>query len=211
LGPIFNLRLAVSAARKDTIIDHVGASIRHEDFATHEFAWAGMRETFSEIKDLSGNMQFVERDYRPIALVLSRFGLIERHFRFQMPSFHLKGKELLRKAADHQAYLKSTKPDYHEDLLNSKEVHDVLEFCEQFFFWKSGRYTVEFSIKSPSKTFLTKSSYVFELKPYEVEDLKKNLPLLKVEASNRVRSDLQEFKREELIWRWISTPLERIE
>lgn len=157
-GPIFNLRLAVSAARKDTIIDHVGASIKHEDGATHEFAWAGMRETFSEIKDLSGNMQFVERDYSPIALVLSRFGVIERFFRFQVPSFHSQLKAVLRVAADHQAYLKSMKPDYHEDLLNSKEVHDVLACYEQFFFWKSGRYTVEFSVKSPGKVILAKSA-----------------------------------------------------
>jgi hypothetical protein len=210
-GPIFNLRLAVSAARKDTIIDHVGASIRHEDGATHEFAWAGMRETFSEIKDLSGNMQFIERDYSPIALVLARFGVIERFFRFQLPLFHSKLKVVLRKATDHQAYLKSIKADYHEDLLNSKEVHDVLECYEQFFLWKSGRYTVDFSVKSPGKVILTKSAYVFDLKPYEIEDLKNNLPLLKVEAANLAKSDIQGFKPEVLNWRWVSTPLERID
>ncbi len=210
-GPIFNLRLAVSAARKDTIIDHVGVSIRHEDGAFHEFAWAGMRETFSEIKDLSGNMQFVERDYSPIALVLSKFGVIERFFRFQAPSFHSKQKTLLRKATDYQAYLKAQKADYHEDLLNSQQVHDVLESYEQFFFWKSGRYTVKFSVKSPSKVILTESAYVFDLKLYEVEDLKKNLPMLKIEAANVIKSDIGGFKREEVKWQWVSTPLERVE
>ncbi len=108
-GPIFNLRLAVSAARKETIIDHVGASIHHEDGSLHEFTWAGMRETFSEIKDLSGNMQFVERDYSPIALFLNRYGLIERLFRFQGPLFRSKSMVLLRAAADCQAYLKKNK------------------------------------------------------------------------------------------------------
>jgi hypothetical protein len=209
-GPIFNLRLAVSAARKDTIIDHVSASIQHEDGSIHEFAWAGMRETFSEIKDLSGNMQFVERDYSPIALVLSRFGVIERFFRFQAPSFHSKYKTLLRAATDYQAYLKTTKPDYHEELLNSKQVHDVLEFYNQYFFWKSGSYTVRFSVKSPSKVILTESAYAFDLKPYEVEDLKKNLLMFKIEATNVVKSDIEGFKREEVKWRWVSTALERI-
>jgi len=210
-GPIFNLRIAVSAARKDTIIDHVGASIRHEDGSVHEFAWAGMRETFSEIKDLSGNVQFVERDYSPIALVLSRFGVIERFFRFQAPSFHSKHKTLLRVATDYQAYLKTTKPDYHEDLLNSKQVHDVLEFYEQYFFWKSGRYTVKFSVKSPSRVILTESVYVFDLKPYEVEEVKRNLPVFKIEATNLVKSDIDGYKPQEVKWRWVSTALERVE
>jgi len=49
------------------------------------------------------------------------------------------------------------------------------------------------------------------MKPYEVEDLRKNLPLLKVEATNRVKSDIEGFKPAELNWRWFSSPLERIE
>jgi len=170
-----------------------------------------MRETFSEIKDQSGNMQFVEREYSPIALVLSRFGVIERLFRFQTPSFHSKHKTLLRTATDHQAYLKTTKPDYHEELLKSRQVHKVLEFYDQYFFWKSGRYTVTFSAKSPSKVILTESVYVFDLKQYEVEDLKKNLPMIKVEATNLVKSDMEGFKQEVVRWRWVSTPLERVE
>jgi hypothetical protein len=170
-----------------------------------------MRETFSEIKDQSGNMQFVERDYSPIALVLSRFGVIERFFRFQAPTFHSKHKTLLRVATDHQAYLRTTKPDYHEELLKSKQVHEVFEFYDQYFFWKSGRYTVKFSVKSPSKVILSESKYVFELKAYEVDDLKKNLPIIKIEATNIVKSDIEGFKPEVVKWRWVSTPLERVE
>ena len=210
-GPIFNLRLAVSAAKKDTIIDHVGASIRYEDGAIHEFAWAGMRETFSEIKDLSGNTQFVERDYSPIALVLSQFGVIERFFRFQVPSFHSKQKKLLLVATDYQAYLKKEKADYHKDFLKSKQFHDVLEFYDQSFFWKSGRYIVTFSVKSPTKVILAESAYVFDLKPYEVEDLKKNLSGVKIEGTNVAKSDIEGFKGEEVKWHWITTPLERVE
>lgn len=134
-GPIFNLRLAISSAKKDIIIDYVSASIEHEDGSIYEFAWAGMRETFSEIKDMSGIMQqSVEREYSPIAIVLSRFGIIERFFRFQSPKYHSKRKALLRVAVDHHEYLKMIKPDYHEELINSKQVHDLLGFYNQSFF-----------------------------------------------------------------------------
>lgn len=210
-GPIFNLRLAVSAARKDTIIDHVGVSIKHEGGAVHEFEWEGMRETFSEIKDLSGNMQFVERDYSPIALVLNRQGVIERFFRFQAPSFHEKQKSLLRAATDHQAYLKSTKSDYHDDLINSKQVHEVMEFYKEYFFWKSGRYTVKFSVKSPNKVELVESSFAFELKTYEIEDLQKNMPVIKTEAKNLIYRGVEGFEPKSVSWQWVSTSLERTE
>lgn len=210
-GPIFNLRLAVSAARKDTIIDHVGVVIKHEGGSVHEFGWEGMKETFSEIKDLSGNTQFVERDYSPIALVLNRLGVIERFFRFQAPSFHAKLKSLLRTATDHQVYLKSTKSDYHDDLLNSKQLHDVMGFYREYFFWKAGHYTVEFSVKSPSKVELTKSSFAFELKSYEVEDLMKNMPVIKMETKNLIYKGTEGFEPEPVNWQWVSTSLERVE
>lgn len=211
-GAIFNLRLAISAARKGTIIDQVGVSIQHEDGSIYKFEWAGMKETFSQIKDVSGNTaQFVEREYSPIAIVLGRGGVIERFFRFQVPVFHSKLKEFVRLAMDYKVYLMTSKPDYHEDLLASKETHDVIEYYNQSFFWKSGRYTVTFSVKSPNKVFLTKSIYAFDLKSYEIDELKKNLPLIKIEATNLIKSDLEGFLPEKVTWHWASTSLERVE
>ena len=210
-GPIFNLRLAVSAPKKETVIDYVGASIHHEDGSEHKLEWHGMRETFSQITDASGNMGFVEREYSPIALVLYRFGVIERLFRFQDPAFHSKEKVLLRKATDYQVFLKSKKADYHQELLDSKQVHDTVDFYQQYFFWKAGKYTLRFSIRSPNKVILTDSHYLFELKSYEVEDLKKNLSNFRTVASNLIKSDIDGFKPEEVKWRWINATLERVE
>mgnify|MGYP001557976410 CR=1 FL=1 len=210
-GPIFNLRVSVSVANRDTIIDYVGVSIGHEDGSAHEFTWAGMKETFSEITDRSGNVQFVEREYSPIALVLNKSGAIERFFRFQDTLFLSKRKLLLREGTDHQVYLKKTKPDYHQELMDSKQVHNLLELYEQYFFWKPGKYTVKFSIKSPNKVVFIDSSYFFELKPYEVEDLKKNLVLFKSATANHIKSDIETYKPEEVKWSWISTALERTE
>jgi hypothetical protein len=210
-GPIFNLQLAVSAARKEAIIDYVGASIQHEDGSIYEFEWEGMQEIVSQIKNQSGIIQSVERDYSPIALFLNRLGVIERFFRFQISSFLLKIDELARSVRDHGEYLKKTKPDYHEELLNSRQVHDVLEYYKQYFFWKTGHYTVTFSIKSPGKAILTKSRYIFDLKPYEVDNLKKNIPLVQIESANLIKSSIDEFEPVKVNWNWVSTSLKRVE
>lgn len=69
---------------------------------------------------------------------------------------------------------------------------------------------MRFSVKSPSKVKLTESVYAFELKPYEVDDLKKNLSLFKIEITNLVKNDIEGFKPEEVKWKWATTSLERI-
>lgn len=210
-GPIFNLRLAVSAAKKDTIIDHVGVSIQHQDGEVHDFTWAGMKETFSEIKDQSGNTQSIEREFSPIALVLNRLGLTERFFRFQDPIFHSESKALTRKATDHQAYLKSNNGDYHDDLLKSKELHEIFNFSKQYFYWKAGKYTVTFSVKSPNPIVFTETKYTFELNQHEIDDLVKNIEQIKIAASNFIKSDIEEFEPEEVTWKWAGSALERVE
>src|SRR6266704_1317610 len=53
-GPIINIRMAISATRKPTIIDSLGFKLSHEDGSTRTFHWAGMTEDLSQIIDVSG-------------------------------------------------------------------------------------------------------------------------------------------------------------
>ena len=210
-GPIFNLRLAVSSAKKDTIIDHVGVSIQHQNGDTHEFAWAGMKETFSEIKDRSGNTQFVEKEFSPIALVLNRLGLVERFFRFQDPTFHKETKEATRKATDLRAYLKTQKPDYHDDFLKSKEVHDVVNLTKKFFFWKTGKYTVTFHVKSPNKIVFNETKFIFELTEHQISDISKNIEQIDTEVENIIKADVENYEQKNVNWLWANSSLDRVE
>jgi len=67
-GPIFNVRMAFSADRKDAIIDGLEVMLKHADGDTRTLRWAGLSETFSEIRDDAGNRQVVSRDESPVAL-----------------------------------------------------------------------------------------------------------------------------------------------
>jgi hypothetical protein len=212
LGPIFNIRLAVSSERKNAIIDHVGVTLKHEDGSVHIFSWAGMKETFSQITDITGKMQqAVEREYNPIALVLIKSNLVERLFRFQDSIYHSKIYTLGQKVADHTIYLKTTKPNFHDELIESKEIHDLIKFEEEYFFWKPGKYCVNFSVKSPNTFNFSKSSFTFELKSYDVENLRKNLLLFKKEATNFIKTNIDGYDPEDLIWNWATVKLNRIE
>lgn len=51
LGPIFNVRLAFDCERKGAVIDGFELHVRHSDGDMRIFRWAGLSETFSEIRD----------------------------------------------------------------------------------------------------------------------------------------------------------------
>jgi len=61
-GPIFNVRMAFFVENHDLIIDGIDITLRHTDGESHEFRWAGLGETFSEITDSSGKKQIVSKD-----------------------------------------------------------------------------------------------------------------------------------------------------
>src|SRR5437867_4178650 len=48
-GPIFNLTCAISAERKDAIIERVSCTLEHERGQRLRLSWARLSETFSQI------------------------------------------------------------------------------------------------------------------------------------------------------------------
>jgi hypothetical protein len=60
---------------------------RHEDGDARVFRWAGLSETFSEIRDNAGNRQVVSREQTPIALKIGTESLVEKFVRFQEPRY----------------------------------------------------------------------------------------------------------------------------
>src|SRR5690349_19424067 len=65
-GPIFNVRMAFFAEKKDVIVDGIEMIVHHEDGDSCTLRWAGLAETFSEITDAAGNRQIISRDQSPI-------------------------------------------------------------------------------------------------------------------------------------------------
>ncbi|MEN6372704.1 MAG: hypothetical protein ABFD64_11915 [Armatimonadota bacterium] len=211
LGPIFNIRLALSASKMDTIIDRIWVELHHEGGDTHRLAWTGMRETFSEITDSAGNKQRVEKDQPAIALKLATPLLTEKIIRFQDLDFHSRLRPILGALIEHEAYLKSQNDDYQQIIMASAQMFKFLEFYRSSFWWKTGKYIIQFVIESRDNAILKKEAFSFELEQYDVDALQQNVNLVKVNIENAVKSSQPDFEPYNVSWAWRIIPLVKSE
>ncbi len=177
-GPIFNLNLALSTTRKDILIDKIGVNLRHEEGDKHIFSWHGLRETISELTNTSGERVIQEKDQPAIALKLTTATLVEKFVRFQEDKFKAGYQPLSENFLKHAKFLLSSNKDFGE-ALESKEFHELIEFYKTKFWWKSGKYFVEFNVIASRKYKQEKATFTFELQPYDIDSLNKNIETIK--------------------------------
>ena len=176
-GPIININLALHSS-KEIIIDFIGIQISRVNGQIHEFRWAGITETFSQIKSLQGENQIIQREHSPLLFRISTLSTLEYFFRFQEQKFHCDqittSSELLKKFST----LRADNKDYPSSIIKSDEFQKYLEFMESYFWWKPGKYKIVFEIKAKSKLKLTRCSYTLNLENTHVNTLRANLGLI---------------------------------
>lgn len=210
LGPIFNVRLALSAEKKDLIIDGFELLLQHSDGDSRTLRWSGLAETFSEISDAAGRrQQVVSRDQTPIALKVGTESLIEKLVRFQEPRYHETDRPVLSSLIAHFNYLKrSNEPAaYVAQTLSSKEFRAVIEARERSFWWKPGRYEVTLKLSSPKRFKLSHSQFQFELTSHDVDRLRQNIATVESELRDVISSNLPDYKYQPANWNWANVDM----
>jgi hypothetical protein len=207
LGPIFNIRLALSASKKDAIIDHLEVELRHGAGDSHVLSWIGLRETFTEIVDTAGNRQSIEKDQPAIAPKVTTAVLLEKLVRFHDLGFRERQRPVLNSLVEHLNYLRGQHADYRFRALKSRQAYDLFELCKSSFLWKPGEYTVHFRIKSRDGAVLDTAAHRFTLVQHDADALRFNLDLVKTEYENIIKSDLPDYQFKAVRWNWRDVPL----
>jgi hypothetical protein len=207
LGPIFNVRLALVADRKDAIVEHMEARVRHEQGDVHTFTWTGLREMFSEITDSAGNRGVVERDQPAIALKVSTALPVEKFVRFQDVAYHDRHRVPMESLVAQFNYAKANYPDFRERILQSKEYHSLLEFYRAEFWWKPGKYTATLSIQSSSRARLRSDTFGFQIAQYDVDAMRGNLDVMNAEYRNTIMMGADGYEPSPIAWAWRTLPL----
>lgn len=210
LGPIFNLRIAISADRKDAIIDSIAINLRHEDGEVRKFSWANVSETFSQIRDSSGNRQTISKDQSAIALKIGTESLIEKFIHFQEPKFYQNTQSYLDELLAYFNFLKAKDPDFVQKTLESKQYHEWVEAHKNSFWWRKGEYSVEIRLGSPKKITFENFKFKFKLNDGDIDALRGNLKELDVEFENMVKSNLPDYQFKSVNWNWRHLPFESI-
>lgn len=201
-GPIMNLSMAFSSDRRDAVVTAFDASIVHQDGDQHVLRWAGMSETFSEITDSTGKKQTVSKDQTPIAFKIGTDILLEKYVRFQEPKFSQEINKYINSLVTHSKFLKETEKDFVQKTLQSKEFRDLVKAHKESFWWKAGKYIVHFNMGSHKKLVLEDQSFYFILSQLDIDELRRNLDMIEHEFTNTIKSNLPEYKIEQLTWNW---------
>lgn len=206
LGPIFSQNFAISASRKDALVEKITATVIHEGGARHDFYWKYLSERGAEIRGVSGEIAEFSKNQPAIALKVSILGLTEKTIIFQDLEYLRNLVILFARQREKENYLeKASVPNYQEEVIKSKEFLDTQDFIKTGFYWQRGKYDVclyvhETSLKKPHV-----EHFRFELSKSDVEQLEKN-----IKETQENFKDIVLYKGKKLeewpkrVWSWVN-------
>ena len=202
LGPIFNLRMAFSASKKDIVISNVQFNIKHETGDVHVFSWQGMIQHFGQMKVSDTNTIDYDREQGVLALKILTTGIEERLVRFQNEKINEERQQFINRANKKMEFMKSTGKYDPKAFMSSEEISDLVNYCKKSNIWKVGKYTATLHVQSQESFILTNSEFFFELTSLDLEALERNKEHIFTAVENDVRNGNDDYKFLEIIWNW---------
>lgn len=207
LGPSIELNCAISASRCDALIRRITISVRHEKGQAAQFLWLNLNETFSQIRNVSGETAEIGRSQPALALKVGPSALVEKSISFLDERLQTAQSELIAPLVETRNHLQKTYPeDYQDRTLKSKEFANVIDFFKKSAFWQQGRYdlTIQTHAVGVKTPFETKCQ--FDLLSTEIDRLNRNFPEIEREFTALI-SPPREPKP--ILYDWITKNLRR--
>lgn len=173
LGPIFNLTCAISAERKDAIIERMTATVEHANGQKIEFTWTRLNELLSEIRGPESTAE-VSKSQQAIALKVGTLVLAEKSIGFHDLAFQEQVRLTTAPAAERLAFLRESSSEAESTFLTTKEFADLVSLWERQFPWREGKYVACVRIHIVDVVAPTEVVLQFELSAHEVKRLRSN-------------------------------------
>jgi hypothetical protein len=203
-GQIFNIRIAMSLKPREVVINNIGIIMKHESGEIKHFSWRGITHTIGKMKTPDGSVTPYEKDVNVLAIKLNPKDIEERKIIFQEDKYLYEKQTLDSKIAEKSIYLQKQTQDFHDQLLLSQEMDNLISFMKQSFNWKAGKYQVEFVIEGPEKIDISGNKYEFTLTPIDISMLEHNKDYLKVLMEDIIKYGVSGYtpKNPIFVWRY---------
>lgn len=187
-GPTFSVAMALAAENKSVMLSGLVLDLQHSDGDTYTLRWAKFNENLSTGRDIAANRQTTYTSQPAIALNISTDSLVEKLVLFEEPRYHETFNPAMSKLVSHLNFLILNRPEsYENELLLSKELHEIVKVHEKSFWWKHGRYHVSLGISSPKNLKIKHLySYYFDLDDTNIGVLKSNITKLKEDVTTSI-------------------------
>jgi hypothetical protein len=211
LGPILNLRVALTVIHKDVVITGVRLVVTHESGNQTVFSWRGVVQRMGTMTYPEMGAVPFERELNVLAMKVAQKDVEERFIRFQNLDYLDKKEGLENTTLKDLAYLKKTGSFESERFLASQGMADLYSFVRQSFAWKPGSYRLRIELQSPDAFAVKDDEYSFSLTPLQVQNLSENLRFVETYYANEVDPPQQEDgKPAQIPWSWVYPDMQRL-
>lgn len=210
LGPVFNLRLAVSTNTNDVLLDNFQVKITHESGDSKTLDWRATKETLNQVRNEVGVSHTVEKEESGIAVKVRQDTLVDKTFRFQSHSFAAEIQPFVDSLVQHIAYLNTKAEFEREEFINSDKSHAWSSTIKSKFSWSPGKYTVLFTCKAINSAISQITTpFSFVLSPQDIQHLRANLNQIEPTLEWHMLTDPQRTVNKEPLFNWAYPKLSR--
>lgn len=201
-GPIANPTLAISAERRDALIEKMTLRVTHEHGEQHFLDWRFLNEVQQQIRDPQGNVSSQFKNTPAVALKVSTLSLTERIVGFRDPKF----EELDRVTTgplSAQFRHDETQMDNGaalERLLQCMEFKHAQRAFEDFMYWRAGKWEFLFFAQLAGVKKPHTQRFVVAFSDDDITTLRRNFDLLVPYV--RAISSTNEEDRKLITWNW---------
>lgn len=199
-GPIFNLTCAISAEKKDAIIERITCTLKHERGQTLSLRWTTLNETFSQVTGPQG-MSEVSKSQSAIALKVGTLVLAEKRIGFNDLMFQQEVQKSASVVFEKLVFLRTNGTAEPERVtLASREFADLIALWDRHFPWQEGRYTAHTVINVVGVKKATVRVLHFTLSRSEIRSLRGNLAEIGRFQTDLIRTPAQPPT---YAWNWV--------
>jgi len=212
-GPILNPTFAISAARKDALIEKIRIKMVHDATKEeHEFIWQFLDERGFEGTSSKGEKLEMRKTQSAIALKIGVVGLIEKKILFNDTSFLRRRLELETSLYEQEDFLRRTRSqEYPSIIFQTKEYTDLIDFLRTSFYWKGGEYRLYLYVDEISSRKPHLEKFTFNLRKTDLDKLERN-----IETTQKFLGSSIEFRAGTItnfpyyFWNWVYPIITRI-
>lgn len=212
LGPILNLRIALTVTHKDIVITGIQLRVTHESGEEASFSWRGIVQRMGTMNYPQVGAVPFEKELNVLAMKVSLKDVEERFIRFQVLDFVQRKAELEAVCNKKLAYLRQTNTFDGPKFLRSQEATDLYSYTKQAFSWKPGGYRMKVILESPDAFTILDDEYTFELSPLHVQNLFANLDHIEQFYCNEILPPkTDDDKKATINWKWVYPDMQKVD
>ncbi len=202
-GPIVNATLAISAERRDALVEKITLFATHEHGERRQLVWRFLNENQQQIRDPQGKISSQFKNNPAVALKVSTLALAERTVGFHDPEFEEFERTTSSSLVAQFRHLETQVGNAAalRQLLQSVEFGRAQREFERFMYWRDGRWSFLLSAQLAGVKSAHEESFEVTLTDDDIVVLRRNLEQLVPYTRATLSSDAQDQKL--ISWNWI--------